>query len=179
MTSSMSDGRMADSARRRQRVVNAVNAAARGGGRVSVSGIARQAGVDRTFLYRHPDLLALVHAAETEPAQQGPGTGAPAVSRASLQADLAHAQTRNARLAARIQLLEKRLSSELGAQAWRDSGLSMPTDIDELQRRLTGLEQRNVELAASLEEAQADLAAAREANRELTRTINQRGQVVP
>ncbi|MGW7452791.1 hypothetical protein [Streptomyces sp. NPDC054787] len=52
-----------------------------------------------------PDLLALVHAAETEPAQQGPASS-PTVSRASLQADLAHAQVRNTRLAARIQLLE-------------------------------------------------------------------------
>ncbi|WP_053713374.1 DUF6262 family protein [Streptomyces sp. XY413] len=170
-----SHGRKADSARRRERVVKAINAAAQGTGRISVSAIARHAGVDRTFLYRHPDLLALVHAAETEPAQQGSASSV-TVSRASLQADLAHAQARNTRLAARIQLLERRLSSELGEQAWRESGLEIPTDIESLQRRIAGLKQRNVELTAALEESQADLSAAREANRELTKAINQRGQ---
>ena len=44
--------------------------------------------------------------------------------------------------------------------------------------RSTRLEQRNVELTETLEESQADLAAAREANRELTRTLNQRGEQV-
>ncbi|MDG9709613.1 DUF6262 family protein [Streptomyces sp. DH10] len=176
MSSAMSAGRKADGDRRRQRVVKAINAAAQKGSRITVSGIARQAGVDRTFLYRHRDLLALVHAAELGPAEQDPASGAPAVSRASLQADLANAQARTVRLSARIQQLEKRLSQELGEQAWRESGLGAPTDIEELQRTITRLEQRNVELAETLEESQADLAAAREANRELTRTLNQRGE---
>lgn len=39
---------------------------------ILVSGVARQAGVDRTFLYRHRDLLALVHAADLQPAGQDP-----------------------------------------------------------------------------------------------------------
>ncbi|MFD3549327.1 DUF6262 family protein [Streptomyces sp. NPDC058655] len=176
MSSAMSAGREADCDRRRQRVVKAVNTAAQKGSRITVSGIARQTGVDRTFLYRHRDLLALVHAAELEPAEQDPASGATAVSRASLQADLANAQTRTVRLSTRIQQLERRLSQELGQQAWRESGLGAPTDIDELQRTITRLEQRNVELTEALEESQADLMAAREANRELTRTLNQRGQ---
>ncbi|WP_307054239.1 DUF6262 family protein [Streptomyces achromogenes] len=61
------EGRKADSARRRQRVIKAINAARRAGTAISVSGIARQAGVDRAFLYRHKDLLAQVHAAGAEP----------------------------------------------------------------------------------------------------------------
>lgn len=117
----MSAGRKADGDRRRQRVVTAVNAAAQKGSRITVSGIARQAGVDRTFLYRHRDLLAMVHAAELEPAERDPASGASAVSRASLQADLANAQARTVRLSARIQ--QKRLSQELGEQARRESGL--------------------------------------------------------
>ena len=63
MSSAMSAGRKADADRRRQRVVKAITAAARKGSSITVSGIARQAGVDRTFLYRHRDLLALVHPA--------------------------------------------------------------------------------------------------------------------
>ena len=45
-------GRQADSARRRTRVINAIAAAAAAGQEISPSGIARAAGVDRTFLYR-------------------------------------------------------------------------------------------------------------------------------
>lgn|GEM_PF-2795574 len=37
------------------------------GEEVTVSGIARHAGIDRTFLFRHRDLLEQVHAAEAEP----------------------------------------------------------------------------------------------------------------
>ncbi|MFE2519959.1 hypothetical protein ACFXG9_32425 [Streptomyces mirabilis] len=96
------------------------------------------------------------------------------MSRASLQADLANAQARAVRPSARIQQLERRLSPELGEQAWRESGLGAPTDIEELQRTITQLEQRDVELTEALDESQADLAAAREANRELPRTLNQR-----
>jgi len=170
----MRDGRQADTERRRQRVATAVKNAARNGTPISVSAIARQAGVDRSFLYRHRDLLEVVHAAELEPAAQDPAGTSP-VSRASLQADLANAQARNARLAARVQQLEKRLSQVLGTQAWQESGLGVPTDIDGLQRKITRLEQQNVELTAALEEARSDLDAARAANRDLTRALNQRG----
>ncbi|WP_455355422.1 hypothetical protein [Streptomyces sp. SYSU K217416] len=62
-----------------------------------MSVIVRQAGVDRTFLYRHRDLLALIHAAELQPSASDPAAGPP-VSLASLQADLANAHARNTRL---------------------------------------------------------------------------------
>lgn len=174
MIPAMRDGREADTDRRRQRVATAIRNSAKKSTPISVSAIARQAGVDRSFLYRHRDLLALVHAAELEPAAQDPAGGSP-VSRASLQADLANAQARNTRLASRIQQLEKRLSQALGAQAWQESGLGAPADIDELQRKITRLEQHNVELTSALEETRSDLDAAREANRDLTRALNQRG----
>ena len=174
MIPAIRDGRQADTERRRQRVATAVRNAARNGTPISVSAIARQAGVDRSFLYRHRDLLEIVHAAELEPAAQDPAAGGSPVSRASLQADLANAQARNTRLVTRVQQLEKRLSQALGAQAWRESGLGAPTDIDELQRKITRLEQHNVELTSALEDARSDLDAAREANRDLTRALNQR-----
>ncbi|WP_179850905.1 hypothetical protein [Streptomyces sp. TLI_55] len=41
-----------------------LKALARHSSPTSVSGIARQAGLDRTALYRNRDLLVLVHAAE-------------------------------------------------------------------------------------------------------------------
>ena len=66
-TAAMVQGRRADSARRRQRVLTALNDAVNNGEEISVSGIAHRAGVDRTFLYRHRDLLEHVHATEAQP----------------------------------------------------------------------------------------------------------------
>ncbi|MFF3989882.1 hypothetical protein [Streptomyces sp. NPDC001601] len=45
----------------------------------------------------------------------------------------------------------------------------------ELQQTIIQLEQRNIELAQALEQRQAELDAARAANRDLTRVLNQRG----
>jgi len=168
----MSQGHQADQARRRQRVITAIQNAARSGDPVSVASISRAAGVDRSFLYRHPDLLAQAHAAQTEPAA---GTSqAAGVSHAALRADLANAVERNSRLAARNRQLETRLSQMLGEQAWHASGLGAPADIDELQRKITRLEQAHIDVTAQLEERTEELRAARDANRELTRALNQR-----
>ena len=120
----MINGRRADSTRRRQRVLSALDNAIKDGAELSVTSIARAAGVDRTFLYRHRDLLEHIHAAETQP-PDGPEIG-PRVTRASLQADLLAAQQRCTRMAARTQQLETRLSELLGEQAWRASGLGAP-----------------------------------------------------
>jgi len=164
-------GRQADSARRRQRVTAALDRAAANGEEISVSGTARAAGVDRTFLYRHPDLLARLHALEAAP-PAAPGTSGPAVTRASLQADLLAAQERAARTAAHVRQLEHRLSDALGEHAWRQSGLGAPADIDALTCKITGLEQQVIDLRMQLDERDQDLAAARAANRELMAQIN-------
>ena len=63
----MLDGRRDDSMRRRQRVLAALDQAAAAGDRISASGIARAAGVDRTFLYRHRDLMEKIHALQADP----------------------------------------------------------------------------------------------------------------
>ncbi len=83
----MADGRRAGSARRRQRVIAAISRAVTDGAEISVSAIARAAAVDRTFLYRHRDLLGKIHATQAGPPAASGGAG-PAVTRASLQADL-------------------------------------------------------------------------------------------
>jgi hypothetical protein len=166
----MIHGRRADSTRRRQRVLAALDNAIQDGGELSVTGIARRAGVDRTFLYRHRDLLERIHAAETQPPDK-PAVSA-SVTRVSLQADLLAAQHRCARMAARTQQLEKRLSELLGEQAWRATGLGAPTNIDDLQQRIVTLEQQAVDLRLQLEERDQDLNAARAANRELMTRLN-------
>jgi hypothetical protein len=168
-TRSMLDGRRDDSMRRRRRVLAAIDQAAAAGDRLSAAAIARAA-VDRTFLYRHPDLLEKIHALQADPVSDehiGPG-----VTRASLQADLLAAQERVARLGARIQQLEKRLSEALGEQTWHESGLGAPTDIDTLHQRISQLEQHNLGLQQQLDEREEDLAAARAANRELMARLN-------
>jgi hypothetical protein len=139
-TQAMLDGRHADSARRQQRVIAALNRALTDGAEINISGIARTAGVDRSFLYRHRDLLEKIHALAAEP-PAGQPTG-PAVTRTSLQADLLAAHERAARLHARIQQLERRLSEALGQQAWGESGLGAPPDIDALNQKVTHLEQQ-------------------------------------
>ena len=166
----MADGRRADTARRRQRVITALDRAAAEGTEIGVSGIARAAAVDRSFLYRHHDLLEKIHALAAEPPASA-NTG-PAVTRASLQADLLAAHERATRLHARVQHLEKRLSEALGEHAWRESGLGTPVDVDALNQQITHLEQQAIDLRLQLGERDEDLAAARAANRELMARIN-------
>jgi chromosome segregation ATPase len=166
----MLEGRRAESVRRRHRVLSALDRAATEGGPINASGIARAAGVDRTFLYRHRDLLEKMHALQTEPTTNA-STG-PAVTRASLQADLLAAHERAVRLNTRIRHLEKRLSETLGEQTWRESGLGAPIDIDTLHQRITHLEQQAIELQQQLDEREEDLTAARATNRELMARLN-------
>jgi hypothetical protein len=163
-------GRQADSARRRARVIQAISVASAAGQDISPSSIARAARVDRTFLYRHRDLLEQVHVAQARPPAPA-GTG-PAASGASLQADLLNAQQRATRLAARVQQLESRLSSLLGDRAWQESGLGAPAGADELKQRNQDLEQQVTGLRLQLDERDQDLAAARAANRELMTQLN-------
>lgn len=165
----LADGRRADSARRRQRVIAAIDRAVADGAEISVSAIARAAAVDRTFLYRHRDLLGQIHATQAGP--PGARTG-PAVTRASLQADLLAAHQRALRLTARIQQLETRLSEALGDQAWRESGLGAPADIDVLNHKIANLDQQVTGLRLELDERDSELAAARAANRELMARLN-------
>ena len=166
----MAEGRRADSARRRQRVLQALNDTLGRGEQVNLSNLARRAGVDRSFLYRHSDLLGQVHGLQAQPPSTS-GVG-PAVSRASLQADLLNAQQRSARLAARVRQLEQRLSQALGEQAWHESGLGAPGDTDQLEQRVIVLEQQVVDMRLQLEERGQELDAARAANRELMTRLN-------
>jgi Family of unknown function (DUF6262) len=167
----MLDGRHADSARRRQRVLTALDRSTAEGAEISVSAIARAAGVDRSFLYRHRDLLAKIHALAAEPPGTSERTG-PAVTRASLQADLLAAHERAARLHSQVQHLEHRLSDTLGERAWHASGLGAPADVDALHQQITRLEQQVIDLGLQLAERDEDLAAARATNREFMARIN-------
>jgi hypothetical protein len=166
----MIEGRRAETDRHRQRVLAAITAASADGEAITVSGIARRAGVDRSFFYRHRDLLDQVHAIAVQP--PNPSADA-AVSRASLQADLHAAHARCARFTARVQQLERRLSELMGGQTWHSSGLGAPDDTDQLHRRITSLESTEVaDVRIQLGERTDELNAARLANRELMTRLN-------
>jgi Family of unknown function (DUF6262) len=124
-TNRIAAARQAHSTRCRHRVLTALKQAADLGTELTISAIARQAGVDRSFLYRHRDLHAAVLARADEPLAASPR--GPAASRSSLTADLANAHERGARLSRENTQLRQRLSEHLGDQAWRESGLGPPT----------------------------------------------------
>ena len=167
----MLDGRHADSARRRQRVLATLDRSTAEGAEISVSAIARAAGVDRSFLYRHRDLLA-----------QDPRAGrrTPATSAArrpgghpSLAAGRPARRPRTRRPAPQPSPAPgTRLSEALGEHAWRESGLGAPADIDALHQQITHLEQQVIDLGLQLAERDEDLAAARATNREFMARLN-------
>ena len=152
-------------------MINAENRLAAAGDDLSVSSVARAARVHRSFIYRHSDLHAAVHHQAARDTTPSDGTRA---SRQALQADLANALERSTRQAQRISQLEKKLSHVLGDNAWRESGLGAPTDIDALQQRITSLEQQLGDVATQLAAREDDLDAARNANRELMAQLNHR-----
>jgi dynactin complex subunit len=157
--------RQDDTARRRQRVLDALKTITGSATEPTVSAVATVARVHRSFIYRHPDLHAAVLAQLAQPsAAEASGTQ---LSRNSLLADLANMAERNARLAQQVTQLENALSEALGGQAWRESGLGAPTDTDQLQQRVQHLELQLVDLQQLVDERDEELAAARAANREL------------
>jgi cell division protein FtsB len=89
-----------------------------------------------------------------------------------LIADLAGAHDRINRIVRENAQLRDRLSEALSEQAWRESGLGGPDDIEELHPRNTELEQQVVELRRQLSEKDDDLDAAPATNRELMASLN-------
>ncbi len=170
-SSPLARSRSDDSARRRRRVLKALDELTSDGQPISVAAVARHAGVHRSLIYRHTDLHATVAARAAQPVD---GPTGPQVTRQSLLADLANLTDLNTRLVQHISRLERRLSDTLGQQAWRASGLGAPADIDTLQQRIELLEQQIADLKGELDDRVNDLAAARATNRELMTQLNSR-----
>jgi regulator of replication initiation timing len=162
--------RRRDSTRRRQRVLDALDQLA-AGGEISVSAVARAAKVDRSFLYRHHDLRAQIHARAAAPATSPAST---TVSRPSLLADLANLQEQNQRLRRQNHNLTARLSEILGAEVFHASGIGHPDETGQLKTRVAELEQTIFDLRQQLEERTDELDAARAANRDLMALANRK-----
>jgi hypothetical protein len=157
-------------------VVAVVEAVVRRGQVPNVTGVAREAGVGRKFIYDHPDLRALIElrAVEAIGAAEQRIIGAARVSAASLRADLMNAQAQNHRLRKQLQALEARLSVLEGARVAADAfpGLGVSTVDGMAAERINELERKVFELRENLNRTTEELQAARRINRELMQQAN-------
>lgn len=85
---------------------------------------------------------------------------------------MANALDCGTRLAARVRHLETKLSELLVEQAWRESGLGAPDDVEQLKSRISTLEPQVIDLTGQLEERDEELQAARAANRQAISRLN-------
>jgi chromosome segregation ATPase len=159
-----------DSQRRRDRVVGALERFRTEGQEITVSAVARAAGVDRSFLYRHNDLRSRIIAAADEP--EPPSSSGTRTSRRSLQADLTNLRAHNECLRHQNAKLTERLSEVLGEQVFNDAGLTPTNEIENLRKRVAELEQQLLDYKQDLRDRNDELAAARAANRDLITTLN-------
>jgi hypothetical protein len=168
-TDAMARGRADDTARRRQKVTKAINQTARDGGDLTASAIARQAGVDRSFLYRHRDLLEQLHRAPGSRTGRGRSRSAdqpriaPGRPGQRPRTQPSSPGTRPAPGAAPI--------GRPGRTGLARVRLGATVDIETLQRQIVMLEQAIVELTKAVEDRDRDLAS-RAANRELMIRVN-------
>ncbi len=168
-TDSLIAARRRDSTRRRQRVLSALDQLAAAGQEISVSAVARSAGVDRSFLYRHHDLRAQIHARAAVPENSPASTAA---SKQSLLADLANLREQSQRLRKQNIALTARLSEALGAEVFQASGIGHTDESEALRACVSQLEQQVLDLRQELEERTGELDASRAANRDLVALAN-------
>jgi hypothetical protein len=164
--------RAKDTETRRNRVAAAVTELQRAGTPLTISAVARAAGVHRSFLHRHTDLSAAIHAAEAP----SPSEATNRATEVSLRTELANVHAAHRRLAAHNRLLELRLSELLGEQAARAGGLLQPSDAPDtvqLTQTIQTLERTIDDLRVELADRTDDLNAARTANRALMAANNQ------
>jgi hypothetical protein len=163
--------RRGDSDRRRRKVIDALDRLRTNGDEITVSAVARTAGVDRSFLYRHHDLRSQILTLAAEPEPHPASTG---ISRRSLLADLANLRAHNERLRHQNAKLTERLSEILGEQVFHDAGLTRTDETSTLQKRVAELEQQLLDRRQDLQDRDDELAAARAANRDLMTRLNSR-----
>ena len=160
-----------DSDRRRRKVIDALDRLRTNGDEITVSAVARTAGVDRSFLYRHHDLRSQILALAADPEPHPSSTH---ISQRSLLADIANLRAHNERLRHQVTKLSERLSEILGEQVFAEAGLTRTDEISTLRERVTELEQQLLDQRQDLQDRDDELAAARAANRDLITTINTR-----
>jgi len=161
--------RRLDSQLKHRRVIAAVDARLATGHELSVAGLARHAGVSRKFIYAHPELRAQIEQRAQQAAEAGKAKAIAdgRVTIASLRADAANANAQNRRLREQMRGLEQRLSAMLGRQIASEIDPAGYEPPEQLRARLEGAQARVFELEEALADAQQELEAVREINREL------------
>jgi hypothetical protein len=172
-STALAEARHRDVTRRRQRVRQALAEMSAQAAEITISSVAARARVHRSFIHRHPDLRAAVIAAAENPPTSGPARTA-TISRRSLLADNANLRERNRRLEHHARSLEEHLSELLGTQISQRTGLGAPPDTAALTEELDQLGQQLLDLRRTLEEREEELAAAREASRQMMAELNHR-----
>jgi chromosome segregation ATPase len=170
--------RRLDSQLKHRRVIAAVDARLAAGHELSVAALARQAGVSRKFIYAHPDLRARIEDRAQQAATAGVSTAVAdgRVTIASLRADAANAKAQNQRLRDQVRALEQRLSTTLGQQIAGEIDPAGYEPPDQLRAQLEREQARVFELEETLADAQEELEAVREINRELLAAQNRPGR---
>jgi chromosome segregation ATPase len=170
--------RRLDSQLKHERVIAVVDACVAAGHELSIAALARQAGVSRKFIYAHPDLRDRIEQRARQSAETGTSRTVAdgRVTIASLRADAANAKAQNARLREQLRALEERLSSLLGRQIASEIDPTGYEPPDQLRAELETVRSRVFELEESLADAQEELEAVREINRELLAAQNRSGR---
>ena len=106
------------SAQRRDAVIAAIRQLDSAALPVTVAGVAAQAGVDRSYIYSHPDLLEQIRQQRSTTVKLAPRPVAERSTLASLQARVTSAHEEIIRLKAENRKLRDRLASALG-DAWQ------------------------------------------------------------
>lgn len=179
----------ADGQRRRDAVFKAIAAHTKAGRSITVSGIARSAGVSTWLIYNVPDLLeavrsAAAHSHAKEDAGRKSTGSAPTMN--GLGNEVVMLSARLTRTAAERDQLKKALRKKIGEQLELETQGELKTRIGLLER---SLERARVDLEESqtrssllrddLEDAQDELRAARRINQMLMRENSQEGSIVP
>ena len=160
--------RASQSARKRQDVLDALQAMADNGIRATFDQVARRAGVSRQFLYSDPGLRTAVEQARSKP----PSSPARDITADAdgLRTDLLLAREEIKRLRSENTSLKAKLVQHVAS-----------SQLDSDDEKLRDLTARNAELAREesslrrqLATAHEDLAAARDTNRDLMTELNRR-----
>jgi chromosome segregation ATPase len=179
--------RQHDSATKRARAREALNAMEHDGEPVTFPAVARRAGVSVSLLYADADLAGRIATLRDRQRQAGIDRAwrLPArslVTEQSLRVELANARERARRLGEENGVLHERLRRHLGAAADIARGDAYEPLVERLEQRAAELEsdnhrqrQRITQLESAIRELSESLDAARAMNRELMSELNRPG----
>lgn len=178
-----------DSATKRHRAAEIIDAFERSGEPVSFPAIARRAGVSVSLLYSDPDLAGRIATARERQRQAGRHRAwqLPArslITEQSLHTELANSKEQARQLNQEVTVLRERLARQLGADADLARSHKIRPMLDQLEDRAAELEADNHALRQSVARLEGErdelvdtLDAARAMNRELMNQLNREATV--